>query len=113
MLNLTEEQFEGMFTPQINHIVRANADASIADEDICSFSGCMYETFGEELDYVLEMAKENRIVTIIEGDTEEAAEGGEISTSIWYSSGYHPINSMGFLVLDKPYTEDFEFELDW
>lgn len=110
---LTEEQFEGMFTPQINHIERALADKSIADEDICSFSGTMYETFGADLEYVLEMAKQNRVVTIIEGDEDTIGEDGEEHATIYYASGYHLVNRLGFLVLDKPYEQEFEVKLDW
>ena len=107
IIQLTEEQFEAMFTQQINHIERALADKSIDDEDICSFGGTMYETFGEELEYVKEMAKQNRVVTIIEGDD------GEEHATIFYTSGYHLVNRLGFLVLDKPYTHEFEVKLDW
>lgn len=113
MINLSEEDFDNTYKPQINHIERAKTDVSVADEDICSFGGCMYETYGPELDYVLEMAKENRVVTIIEGDTDETDEDGELKTTLFYSSGYHLVNRIGFLVLDKPYTEDFEVKLDW
>jgi hypothetical protein len=111
--NITEEQFEGMFTPQINHIERALADASIEDEDICSFSGTMFETFGADLDYVLEMAKQKRVVTIIEGDQDTIGDDGEEHATIYYASGYHLVNRLGFLVLDKPYTYEFEVRLDW
>ena len=111
LIQLTEEQFEGQFTPQINHIERALAVKSIAEEDICSFSGCMYETFGEELEYVKEMAKQNRVVTIIEGE-DEIGEDNEPHATLFYTSGYHLVNRLGFLVLDKPYTEEFEVKLD-
>jgi hypothetical protein len=109
---LTEEEFYAMFIPQINHFERAIADASIADEDICSFNGCLYETYSPDIDYVIEMSKLNRVVTIIEGDTEEAAEGGEIMTGCYYTSGYRLFNRLGFLILDKPYEFEFEVKID-
>jgi predicted nuclease with TOPRIM domain len=111
--SITEEQFEAMFTPQINHIERGLADASIEDEDICSFSGTMYETFGADLEYVLEMNKQKRVVTIIEGDQDTIGDDGEEHATIYYASGYHLVNRLGFLVLDKPYTYEFEVRLDW
>jgi hypothetical protein len=111
MLNLTEKQFEERFTPQINHIERANVNTTIADEDICSFGGCMYETTSPDIDYVLEMAKQNRVVTIIEGE-DTIGEDGEPHSTLFYVSGYHLVNRLGFLVLDKPYTEDFEVKLN-
>ena len=119
--NLTEEQFDEMFTPQINHIERAKAEnTGVPDDSICSFNGCMYETYGEDIDYVLKMAEENRVVTIVEGEDEDDEDGeldedGEIIThSTWYySSGYHLVNRIGYLILDKPYLEDFEVKLEW
>jgi hypothetical protein len=112
MQNLTELEFYTKFNPQINHLERAKASDDVADEDICSFGGCMYETHGPDIDYVLEMAKQNRVVTIIDGGTEEAAEGGEIEWGMYILSGYHLVNRMGFLILDKPYEEEFEVKLD-
>jgi hypothetical protein len=119
---LTEEQFDKLFNVQINHIERANQPINIGDEDICSFGGCMYETYGEELKYVLEMAKLNRVVTIIEGEdvedengeVDEVDEDGDVIThsTIFYGSGYHLVNRIGFLVLDKPYKNDFEVLID-
>lgn len=110
-IDLTEAEFEEKYTPQINHIERANADSSIADEDLCSFNGCMYETYGEELDYVRKMAKENRVVTIIEGE-DELGEDGEEHAVLYYSSGYHHINRIGYLVVDKPLEEEFNIKID-
>lgn len=109
---MTETEFENKYTPQINHICRATTDPDVADEDICSFSGCMYETYGADLAYVLEMAKQNRVVTIIEGE-DEIGEDGESHSTIYYSSGYHLVNRLGFLVVDKPLEEEFDIKLDW
>ena len=112
IVELTEEQFEAKYTPQINHLERALAPKNIADEDICSFSGTMYETFGEDLEYVKEMAKQNRVVTIIEGEDEEGEDGEEHSV-MFYSSGMHFVNRIGYLVTSKPLEEEFEIKLDW
>ena len=54
---ITEDNFDEVFKPQINHFERAKQPVSVADEDVCSFNGQMYETFGEELDYVFNLAK--------------------------------------------------------
>jgi hypothetical protein len=91
--------------------VREITEPSVADEDICSFSGCMFETFTPEISYVLEMAKQNRVVTIIEGE-DEKGEDGEMHSTIYYASGYHLVNRLGFLVVDKPLEEDFNFKID-
>jgi hypothetical protein len=113
IIQLTEEQFDDMFNPQINHIERALVDKSIDDEDICSFGGMMYETFGADLEYVLQMAKEKRVVTIIEGENDFIGDDGEPHATLYYYSGYHLVNRLGFLILDKPYDEDFEVKLDY
>jgi hypothetical protein len=112
LIKMTELEFENKYTPQINHIERAMADVSVADEDICAFNGCMYETFGKELEYVMEMAKQNRVVTIIDGDT-EINEFGEDYNPVYYVSGFHHVNRFGFLVVDKPLEEEFEIKLDY
>lgn len=80
-----------MFTPQQNHL----------DEN-ASFSGCMFETFGKELAYVMSQATTNRVVTILDldGDT-------------YFVSGFHFVNRLGYLILDKPYEFEFEIKLDW
>ena len=89
---LTEEEFEALYTPQINHIVRDNTPSNIDDEEICSFGGCMYETYDEELEYLLEMAKRNRVVTIIEGE-DEIGDDNEPHSVMYYSSGFHQVTN--------------------
>lgn len=108
MIKLSEDDFYKLYNPQINHIVRNITDISIADEDICSFGGCLYETTSPEIDYVMEMSKENRVLTIIEGDSNDE----EISP-LFIITGVHYVNRIGFLVLDKPYKEEFEVELEY
>lgn len=112
LTQMTEEQFDEKYSPQINHIERALAHKDTADEDVCSFGGRMYETFGEDLEFVKQMAKENRVVTIIEGE-DEVGEDGEEHSVMYYSSGMHIINRIGFLVTSKPLEEEFEIKLDW
>jgi hypothetical protein len=102
MIKLTEEQFDEQFTPVQNHI-----------DDNASFDGCMFETYGEELEYVKQMAEQNRVVTIIEGDDEHKNDSGESVACMYYITGYHLVNRIGFLILDKPYTEEFEVKLEW
>jgi hypothetical protein len=49
MNKINIDKFFSDYKPQINHIVRAKTNSDISDEDIASWSGCMYETYGEEL----------------------------------------------------------------
>jgi hypothetical protein len=58
------------------------------------------------------MLRKNKIIYKIEGE-DTIGEDGEPHSTLFYSSGYHLVNRLGFLVLDKPYTEDFEVKLDW
>jgi len=107
LTQLSEEQFYDMFEIQKNHI-----------DDNASFGGCVYETFGDEIEYVYSMIKENRVVTIIESDdcdeVEVDEDGNEFpKPCMYYASGFHVVNRMGYLILDKPYTFDFEVKIDW
>jgi len=111
--NITEAEFYENYNRLQNHIDK-NA----------SFDGCMFETYGEELAYVFEMSKKNRVVTIIEGDDGEEFEetfinqlGVEIkdmilNANLYYASGFHSINRLGYFVLDKPYQYEFEVKVD-
>jgi hypothetical protein len=105
---LTEDEFLNKFTRQKNHI-----------DTNAGFDGCLFETYGKELDYVFEMSKLNRVVTIIEGEDEDqeityTTQSGEeitetITVSIFhYASGFHYVNRHGYFVLDKPYEYEFE-----
>jgi hypothetical protein len=96
----TEEQFDKKFKLVKNHIDK-NA----------SFDGKMFETYGKEIEYVIKMAKLNRVVTIIECDTEDPED--EDALCMVYASGYHIVNRIGYLILAKPYTgTDFEVKID-
>ena len=106
---ITEEEFYQKFKRQENLF-----------DNNASFDGCMFETYGEELDYVFEMSKMNRVITIIEGDDEREETfiddmGVEITETIpnmYYASGFHLVNRLGYFVLDKPYEYDFEVKVD-
>lgn len=101
---LSEDLFMEIFKPQINHFERIKQSKSIADEDICSFSGCMYETFGEELEYVFNLTKTTKKVwTIVEGD----------DNKLFYSAGFHYVNRIGFLVCAEEYVDEImQIEID-
>ena len=100
MKQLTEEQFDNQFELVPNTL-----------DDNASFDGFMYETFGDELLIVKQMAKENRVITIIEGEDDEN-EFGEPIANMYYVSGMHPVNRIGYLITKKPITEDFEVKLE-
>ena len=89
---ITEDNFDEVFKPQQNHL-----------DDNASFNGWMYETYGEELDYVFNLAKTTKKVwTIIEGDND----------TMYYVTGFHYVNRLGFIVCEVEYTEEMEIKLD-
>ncbi|MFP5043109.1 hypothetical protein [Parasediminibacterium sp. JCM 36343] len=107
--NLTEDEFHKKFKRQKNQF-----------DNNASFDGCLFETYGIELDYVYEMSKNSRVLTIIEGDEELEetfidSSGVEITETIpnmYYASGFHFVNRMGYFVLDKPYENEFEVKVE-
>ena len=97
MMKTNEDTFEDIFKPQINHFERAKADLSIKDEDVCGFNGWIYETYGEEIEYVLSLAKTTkRVWTVVEGE----------DNTLFYSPGFHYVNRLGFFVCEKEYEEN-------
>ena len=114
-MKIHEDKFWETYKPQINHFERAKANSSIADEDICCWNGCMYETYGEDLDHVFELARDRNnknVWTIIECDDDE--NGNSVVSIV---AGYHLVNREGFLITEKPWESGGEyvemvFELD-
>lgn len=103
MIKYTEDEFDEKYPLIQNHI---DTDAS--------FNGCLFETFGPEIIFVLEMMQENRVITIVESDAEEETnDSGETSPCMYYISGFHLINRIGYLITKEPITEEFEVKLEW
>jgi len=101
-MKITEDNFDEVFKPQTNHLERAKANKSIADEDVCGFNGWMYETYGEDLDFVRKTAQENpkKVWTILDGD-----EG------MFYVTGFHHVNRIGYFVCEVEFDEEQEIKL--
>jgi len=100
---MDQEKFDDYFTLIDNHI-----DTNAA------FDGKMFETYGDELAFVMEMAKENRVITITEcdGDMDEVDSEGEILPHMYYSSGMHIVNRIGYLITEEPIEYMFDFLID-
>jgi hypothetical protein len=88
---MTEEQFYDNIVIEENHI-----------DTNASFGGNMFETFGEEFDYVVEKSLENKVITIIEGENDE----------LYYVSGLRYINRIGYFVSENPIDIEFEVKVD-
>ena len=57
------------------------------------YEGGMFETYGEENEFVLDKLNRNTVWTLITGDNEES----------WIIPGYHIVNRMGFFITAKPW----------
>lgn len=94
-MTLTEDNFDELYVPIQNHLV----------ED-ASFGGAMFETYGEELDFVFSVSLEDNtrktVWTIIETDGE-----------MYCVAGFHLVNRIGFIITEKPWEtgeEEFMYE---
>ena len=84
MRKITEDEFYEKFTPIENHL-----------DDNASWDNCMFETYGEEEDFVREQNEQN-IWTIVEGDDD----------TMFIESGFHIVNRMGYLITEEIWSED-------
>ena len=85
---MDEAIFESRFKPIKNHL-----------DDNASLDGIMFETYGEELDFVRTQPN-NKIWTYCDD-----GENG------WLSSGFHLVNRLGYVICTEPWTEDAEVHL--
>lgn len=91
MKTITEDEFYDTYTILKNPF-----------DDNAAFDGGMLETYGQEQDYAFYLSKQtNRVWTILEGDGD-----------LYYTTGYHLINRLGYLITLQPYTEDIEVVLE-
>jgi hypothetical protein len=106
LIKLSEEEFFEKYNIQKNHI-----------DNNASWDGCMFETYGEEVDYCWKLSmKENRVWTIIECDADETVideDGDEYYPSeLYIISGFHFVNRLGFLVSENSYEHETEVKID-
>lgn len=80
---MSEEMFEARFPLRKNHL---NSDAS--------WDGCLFETFGEEVEFVAKQAP-STVWTLVDD-----SEGGEC-----IMSGFHFVNRLGYLLSTMPMPE--------
>ncbi len=74
------EAWEKEYKPVLNHL---NPDAS--------WSGMMYETYGDEVEFVYNHPQEH-VWTWVDGDD-----------GSWIISGFHYVNRIGYFITEKPY----------
>lgn len=118
VVTISEDEFYEKYKPIKNHI-----------DDNASWDGCLYETFGDEVQYCFELSKkENRVWTIIECDNvQEEDITGDIEYNqdlneddenydgpcLYIVSGFHYVNRQGFLITEVPYEHETEVKIEW
>ena len=94
---LTEDEFYERFNPIKNHFYENPED--------CSFDGCMFETYGQEVDWINGLLKNanmyKKIWTILD------CEG-----KLYITSGYHYVNRYGYLITSEAVPEDIEYTVE-
>jgi hypothetical protein len=94
MTEITEEEFDEQYPLVTNHL---NPNASWVTGD---GPGCLFETYGEELDFVRRQDPRT-IWTFVDGD-----DGNQ-----YVISGYHLVNRIGYLISTVPFPEDASIEV--
>lgn len=101
---LTEDDFYNKYTTEYNQVIlkellEKEDTGSIVINDMAPYSGCMYETHGEEIAYVLEVANKTprKVWTIISVDGWEGI-----------VAGYHLVNRLGYLITDEEWESETE-----
>lgn len=89
-IELTEDQFAEQYPLRCNHL---NPHAAWGEEH----GGCLFETYGEELEFVRQQDPRN-IWTLIDG------EDGDL----YVLSGFHCVNRIGYLLSSTPVPEGVE-----
>jgi hypothetical protein len=99
MKKLTYDDFLEKYTPEHNQVLLKTfvPNEHTTQDDMCSYGGAMYETFGEELDYVEEQPNK-RVWTIIDA-------GGRDLALI---AGRHFVNRFGYIVTDEEWEDEYE-----
>ncbi len=85
------EQWNSTYKPLVNHL---DSNASFQDEHGV---GIMFETFGEELEFVRTQDKRN-IWTLVDGDDD----------SVIVCAGYWLTNRIGYFVTENPWQDEWE-----
>jgi hypothetical protein len=92
-MEISDSVFFDVYEPIKNHI-----DTNAATD------GCLFETFGEELDFVTKVCRENpkRVWTLVDDD-----EG-----YLKVVAGMHLVNRLGYFITQKDWVTGNEF-VDW
>lgn len=95
-------EFDDKYTTEYNQVLlkelqKKEDTGSILPEDMCSFGGCMYETYGEEFQYVMDQPSK-RTWTIVDTD----------GNNLLIIAGFHIVNRLGYLITDEEWEDEYE-----
>ena len=94
LLEITEDEFDERFPLLTNHL-NPNASWGSGDE-----GGCLFETYGEELEFV--RRQDPRTVwTLVDGGDDDQ----------YLVSGFHFVNRIGYLISTMPVPEGADIEV--
>jgi hypothetical protein len=91
---MTEDEFDAAYTLVTNHL---NPNATWAFDDCM---GCLFETYGLELDFVRQQDRRT-VWTLLDGDDGD----------LYIVSGYHYVNRIGYLISTVPVPDDTDIEV--
>ena len=100
-MQLTDTEFYTKYTTEYNQIILEELQSqedtgSTLIDDMCSFGGCMYETYGKEFECVMAQPRK-RIWTIVDnGD------------NLIIIADYHIVDSFGYLVTNEEWNGENE-----
>lgn len=96
LIELTEDAFDAQY-PLIRNHINPYASWAFGDEPN---SGCLFETYGKELEFVRQQ-NPRTIWTLIDGDDSDQ----------YVVSGYHLVNRIGYLISKAPLPEGIAIQV--
>jgi hypothetical protein len=93
-IELTEDEFDARYPLVPNHI---NPNATWGS---CDGPGCLFETYGEEFEFVRQQDPAH-VWTLVDGDDGD----------MYVINGLHFVNRVGYLVSTLPAPEDFTVQV--
>jgi hypothetical protein len=94
LVQLTEDEFDEKYTLLPNHL------NPTATWEYGGDHGCLFETYGEELQFVRSQDPAT-IWTVVDGDDGD----------LYVVSGYHFVNRAGYLISTTPVPDDLDIEV--
>lgn len=84
---ITDDQFYDRYKPIKNHL-----------DDNASFDGCLFETYGKEIEHVLLVrdSEPNRVWTVVDADGQTII-----------SNGFQLVNRIGYIITEIPFMGKF------